>query len=72
LVSQHRKPRRVNARVVERARIEEAARMDGTCIYLGPLSSHFGHFLLESPARAWYLIEGNPRCPSCSMAGANS
>ena len=56
-------PRRVNAPVVERARIEEAARMDGTCIYLGPLSSHFGHFLLESLARAWYLIEAEPSLP---------
>lgn len=62
-LTQHRKFRRLNAPVVDRARIEDAARIDGTCIYLGSLSSHFGHFLLESLARAWYLIEADPSLP---------
>lgn len=57
---QHRRLRRVNPPVVERARIEDAELIDGTCIYVGPLASHFGHFLLESLARAWYLIQADP------------
>ena len=62
-LTQHRRLRRVNPPVVERARIEDAAWIDGTCIYVGPLASHFGHFLLESLARAWYLIQADPSLP---------
>lgn len=39
-------------------------------IYAGPLYFHFGHFLLESLARAWYLVE-HPDLPVV-WAGAHS
>ncbi|TAJ97220.1 MAG: glycosyltransferase family 61 protein [Reyranella sp.] len=56
----HRVPRRTNPPVIEEARVRQAPRLDGTCIYMGPLSDHFGHFLLESMQRAWYLTEADP------------
>src|SRR5262245_29176901 len=37
-VTQHRVPRRVNVATVDEARVEQAARLNGTCVYLGPLS----------------------------------
>lgn len=62
-LTQHRVYKRMNPPVVERARLEEAARVYGTSIYLGPLSSHFGHFLLESLTRAWYLLKADASIP---------
>jgi capsular polysaccharide biosynthesis protein len=59
-VTQHRVPRRVNVATVEEARVEQAARLNGTCVYLGLLHFHFGHFLLESLPRAWYLEQAEP------------
>jgi len=56
----HREPRRTNPPVIEEARVRQAPRLDGTCIYMGPLSDHFGHFLLESMQRAWYLTKADP------------
>lgn len=56
----HRVPKRVNAAIVEPARVAQAEAIDGTCVYLGPLAAHFGHFLLESLPRAWYLKEADP------------
>ena len=56
----HRVPRRDNPQEVEMLRVKQAARIDRTCIYMGPLSRHFGHFLLESLQRAWYLMQADP------------
>lgn len=56
----HRVPKRVNAAILEPARVAQAEAIDGTCVYLGPLAGHFGHFLLESLPRAWYLKEADP------------
>ena len=55
----HRVPRRDNPQEVEMLRVKQAARIDRTCIYMGPLSRHFGHFLLESLQRAWYLMQAD-------------
>lgn len=59
-LTQDRVPKRLNAPVIDRARVAEAVGVDATCIYLGPLHGHFGHFLLESLPRAWYLKEADP------------
>jgi capsular polysaccharide biosynthesis protein len=59
-LTKHRVPKRVNAPVIEPARVAEAGRIDAPCVYLGPYSGHFGHFLLESLPRAWYLKEADP------------
>ncbi|MCW5736514.1 MAG: glycosyltransferase family 61 protein [Enhydrobacter sp.] len=59
-LTQERVPKRVNPPLIDPARVARAPRIDGTCVYLGPLSSHFGHFLLESLPRAWYLNEAAP------------
>lgn len=56
----HRVPRRDNPQEVETRRVKQAIRIDRTCVYMGPLSRHFGHFLLESLQRAWYLKEADP------------
>ena len=48
---------------VDRERIAQAAVvLEGSAVYLGQLSSHFGHFLLESLARAWILEFVGPDC----------
>jgi hypothetical protein len=41
---------------IGKERISAAARVEGKCIYLGTLHGHFGHFLIESMARAWGLL----------------
>lgn len=43
---------------------------DSEAIYLGPLYFHFGHFLLESLARAWYARE-HPEVP-IAWAGSHN
>lgn len=53
--------RRVNAPFVEASRVASSPRLEEPCVYLGDLHGHFGHFLLESLARAWYLIECDPK-----------
>lgn len=40
----------------EHDRVAAATRVEGRCIYLGTLHGHFGHFLIESLARAWGLL----------------
>ncbi len=62
-LTQHRWNRRINAPVLERARIEEADSIHDTCVYLGRWSHHFGHFLLESLACAWYLTKADHSIP---------
>ncbi|SFM53179.1 Protein of unknown function [Methylobacterium pseudosasicola] len=32
--------------------------IDGNCLYCGPIFDHFGHFLLETTARLWPMVEG--------------
>jgi len=59
-LTQHRVPKRVNPPIIDRARVADAVGIDGPCVYLGPLSSHFGHFLLESLPRAWFLRDADP------------
>jgi len=44
-------------------RFEAATRVAGKCIYLGTLHGHFGHFLVESLARAWALTQVEPELP---------
>jgi len=34
--------------------------VDDEVVYLGSLFNHFGHFLMQSLARAWFLTEVNP------------
>ncbi|MEZ5777325.1 MAG: glycosyltransferase 61 family protein [Paracoccaceae bacterium] len=41
------------------AAFEEEQHTKGRAIYAGPLFAHYGHFLIESLARLWYLHE-NP------------
>lgn len=48
-----------NPLTIDAVRRANAVRLAGRHVYLGELKGHFGHFLLESLARAWYLIE-NP------------
>ncbi len=36
-------------------RVSNATSIPGTCVYMGWLSSYFGHLLLEAPARFWFL-----------------
>jgi capsular polysaccharide biosynthesis protein len=58
-LTQQRQSRRVNMPVMERERIDQADRLYDTCVYLGRWSHRFGPFLLESLARAWYLLEAD-------------
>lgn len=51
---------RQNPRIVERERMARARRVDETCVYLGNLKRLFGHFLLETLSRAWYLQTCDP------------
>jgi hypothetical protein len=39
------------------ARMSSARRLAGRHVYMGHLRSHFGHFLLESLARAWAIVD---------------
>jgi capsular polysaccharide biosynthesis protein len=41
---------------VDSAQVASAERLTGTSVYLGILRPHFGHFLLETMSRAWYLV----------------
>ena len=41
-------------------RTKDMRRVEGTCLYLGGFRRHFGHFMLESLARAWGLIGLDP------------
>lgn len=59
-LTKHRVPKRVNAPVIEPARVAAAVGIDTPCVYLGQYSGHFGHFLLESLPRAWYLKDADP------------
>jgi capsular polysaccharide biosynthesis protein len=52
-----------NPPLVEPERIAAAERIDDTVLYLGNLSGHFGHFLIESLARAWALALTAPDLP---------
>jgi hypothetical protein len=45
---------------VDPARLAAAERLPGRHVYLGDLKGHFGHFLLESLPRAWYLTDADP------------
>lgn len=58
-LTQHRWNKRINVPVLDRARIEEADSIRDTCVYLGRWSHRFGPFLLESLARAWYLLKAD-------------
>jgi capsular polysaccharide biosynthesis protein len=56
----HRAARMRNPVSIEPNRLSAAKPIDATCVYLGDLSRHFGHFLLESLARAWHLTRCHP------------
>ncbi|MFN4017721.1 MAG: glycosyltransferase family 61 protein [Reyranella sp.] len=62
-LTQDRLSRRVNAPVMDQKRLDDADRLYDTCIYLGRWSPRFGPFLLESLARAWYLIKADRSIP---------
>ena len=55
-------PREVieNPETVDLTRGAPTERLTGTWVYLGVLRPHFGHFLLESLSRAWYLVNLDP------------
>ena len=38
------------------ARVSKARRSEGSHVYMGFMRAHFGHFLLESLARAWAVV----------------
>ncbi len=40
---------------VSQDRVNKSRHIRGTCVYLGWLSTYFGHLLLEAPARFWFL-----------------
>jgi capsular polysaccharide biosynthesis protein len=46
--------------VVERATVPPRREVDEEVVYLGWLTSHFGHFLSESLSRTWFLDEVDP------------
>lgn len=48
---------RTNPLQIDRERMAAAQRLAGEHVYLGMLHGHFGHFLVESLARAWFLID---------------
>jgi capsular polysaccharide biosynthesis protein len=50
-----------NPLAIGRSRLAAAERLRGRHVYLGDLKGHFGHFLVESLARAWYLVEADAR-----------
>lgn len=62
-LTQDRLNRRVNAPVMERDRLDKADRLYDSSVYLGRWSHRFGPFLLESLARAWYLIKADRSIP---------
>ncbi|MFO1080887.1 MAG: glycosyltransferase family 61 protein [Reyranellaceae bacterium] len=45
---------------VEQSRCAAAKPLPGRFVYLGTLRTHFGHFLLESLARAWAVLDLDP------------
>jgi capsular polysaccharide biosynthesis protein len=51
---------RQNPDAADPARIAAAQKISGRCVYLGTLQTHFGHFILETMARAWYLVNLDP------------
>ena len=50
----------INLPRVDRARASKARRLKGRHVYMGYLRAHFGHFLLESLARAWAMLDLEP------------
>jgi len=49
-----------NLETVPASRMKSAIQIKGRCIYLGVMFNHFGHFLVESLARAWAAINVDP------------
>ena len=45
---------------IDPIRIASAAKLTGSYVYLEIFRSHFGHFLLETMSRAWYLTNLHP------------
>lgn len=71
-LTKHRVPKRVNAPVIEPARVAAAGGIDAPCVYLGQYFGHFGHFLLESLPRAWYLKDADPATLLLFHAGSEN
>ena len=58
-LAQTRFPERIKSPTVTLAHMKAAPVIEKPCIYLGDLRDHFGHFLLESLARAWCLEQAD-------------
>lgn len=63
VVHLRRKGKTRMTRLDESAASEANHVVDEEVVYLGWLFNHFGHFLLESLARMWFLREVNPSTP---------
>jgi hypothetical protein len=51
-----------NEPVLPRDILTDIQVLKGSYLYLGLLRPHFGHFLLESLSRIWYLLKHKPDC----------
>ncbi len=49
-----------NEPVLPECELVNAERLRGKYVYLGILRGHFGHFLLESLCRVWYIFKKDP------------